>query len=62
MEYTQKIGLDFGRGYVKAYSEVNNIEHVAVFKSVIGEGRDIDLSEYMNKENEKPLYIQYVWN
>ena len=54
MEYTQKIGLDFGRGYVKAYSEVNNIEHVAVFKSVIGEGRDIDLSEYMNKENEKP--------
>ena len=59
MENIQKIGLDFGRGYVKAYSEENNIEHVAVFKSVIGEGRDIDLSEYMNKESEKPIYIEY---
>ena len=59
MENIQKIGFDFGRGYVKAYSEVDNIEHVSVFKSVIGEGRDIDLSEYMDKENEKPIYIEY---
>ncbi|WP_286149589.1 MULTISPECIES: ParM/StbA family protein [Bacillota] len=59
MENIQKIGFDFGRGYVKAYSEVDNIEHIAVFKSVIGEGRDIDLSEYMEKESEKPIYIEY---
>lgn len=59
MENTQKMGFDFGRGYVKAYSEVDNIEHVAVFKSVVGEGRDMDLSEYMDKEDEKPLYIEY---
>ena len=59
MENIQKIGFDFGRGYVKAYSEVDNIEHVSVFKSVFGEGRDIDLSEYMDKENEKPIYIEY---
>lgn len=49
----QTIGLDIGRGYVKAYTEINGIAKSCLFKSVIGEGRDIDLN---GKEN--PIYIE----
>lgn len=49
----QTIGLDIGRGYVKAYSEINGIEKKCLFKSVIGEGRDIDLNGQDN-----PIYIE----
>lgn len=51
---TQILGLDIGRGFVKGYTKVNGIEKESIFKSVIGEGRDIDLS---NKE--KPIYIDF---
>lgn len=50
----QIIGGDFGRGYVKAFSKVNGKEHKAIFKSIIGDGRNIDLSDY-----EEPIYIKY---
>ena len=32
----QVIGLDIGRGYVKAYSNFNGKEEVAIFNSVYG--------------------------
>lgn len=50
----QVIGADFGRGYVKAYSKVNGKEYKTCFKSVIGDGRNIDLTDY-----ENPIYIKY---
>lgn len=58
MENIQEIGFDCGRGYVKAYSEVDNTTREVIFKSVIGDGRDMDLSEYM-KQDEKPRYIEF---
>lgn len=51
---TQIIGLDIGRGYVKGYSEVNGIVKECLFKSVIGEGRNIDFSTH-----ENPIMIQF---
>lgn len=51
---TQIVGLDIGRGYVKGYSEVNGIVKECLFKSVIGEGRNIDFSTY-----ENPIMIQF---
>ena len=50
----QVIGADFGRGFVKAYSKVNGKEYKTIFKSIIGDGRNIDLSEY-----EEPIYIKF---
>lgn len=58
MENIQEIGFDCGRGYVKAYSEIDNTVKEVKFKSVIGDGRDMDLSEYM-KSDEKPRYIEF---
>ena len=58
MENIQEIGFDCGRGYVKAYSEIDNTVKEVIFKSVIGDGRDMDLSEYM-KSDEKPRYIEF---
>lgn len=49
----QHIGLDVGRGYVKAYSEFEGIEYEAIFKSIIGLGRYMDFKEYNN-----PIYIE----
>lgn len=49
----QIIGLDIGRGYVKAYSESNGKGKECIFKSIIGEGRDLDLSTY-----EEPIKIE----
>ncbi len=34
---TQLIGMDIGRGYVKAYSEVDDNVKKTIFKSVYGE-------------------------
>lgn len=51
----QIIGLDIGRGYVKGYTEINGIVKECLFKSIIGEGRDIDLSEH-----EDPIMIEYT--
>lgn len=50
----QVIGLDCGRGYTKGYSEVNGIIKECCFKSIIGEGRNIELSGYKN-----PIMIKY---
>ena len=36
----QIIGLDIGRGYVKAYSEFNNNKKECIFKSITSDGRD----------------------
>lgn len=49
---TQIIGVDLGRGYVKAYSNFNG-ERSCKFKSVVGQGRDIDFKDY-----ENPIYIE----
>lgn len=50
----QVIGLDIGRGYTKGYSEVNGISKQCLFKSIIGEGRNIDFSE-----QESPIMIEF---
>ena len=43
----QVIGLDIGRGYVKAYSNFNGKEEIAVFNSVYGNGRlNIDYASW----------------
>ncbi|KHO32096.1 hypothetical protein OR62_13845 [Clostridium tetani] len=49
----QAIGLDIGRGYTKAYSEINNLKKTCLFKSVVGIGRTIDFDIYDN-----PIYIE----
>ncbi|RXI57284.1 hypothetical protein DP122_00375 [Clostridium tetani] len=49
----QAIGLDIGRGYTKAYSEINNLKKTCLFKSVVGIGRTIDFDIY-----DKPIYIE----
>lgn len=53
-EITQKIGMDLGRGYVKAYTEFNGIQKETMFKSMYSEGRNLDFSEY-----EKPMFIEF---
>lgn len=50
----QRIGLDIGRGFVKAYSEVDGIVKQTIFKSIVGDGRNIDLSE-----QKEPKYIEF---
>ena len=50
----QIIGLDIGRGYVKGYTEINEEKKECLFKSVIGEGRNIEFSLYKN-----PIMIQF---
>lgn len=50
----QNIGLDVGRGYVKCYSEYNRIKKESLFKSVFGDGRSIDFTNY-----ESPIYIEF---
>lgn len=50
----QTIGLDIGRGYTKGYTEINGIQKECLFKSIIGEGREIDFSNY-----KEPIMIEY---
>lgn len=52
LEDYQIISMDFGRSWVKAKTEYNNEEYEIKFKSIIGDGRDIDMSKYKN-----PIYI-----
>jgi len=51
----QIIGLDIGRGYVKGYTEINGIVKECLFKSIVGEGRELDFSEH-----EDPIMIEYA--
>lgn len=50
----QIIGLDIGRGYTKGYTEINGLIKECIFKSIIGEGRNLDFSNY-----ENPIMINY---
>ena len=45
---TQLIGFDGGRGYIKAYTEVDGEEKQTIFKSVYGDGRSgkVDFDSY----------------
>lgn len=56
---TQLIGMDIGRGYVKAYSEIDDSVKKTIFKSVYGDGRDgkVKFSDY-----EEPKYIEFENN
>lgn len=49
----QIIGIDLGRGFVKAYTEYNNMKNQCMFKSVVGQGRNIDFTNY-----EDPVYLE----
>lgn len=51
---TQNLGIDIGRGYVKAYSEYEGSTKECLFKSIIGLGRSMDTKEYIN-----PIHIEY---
>lgn len=51
---TQILGLDIGRGFVKGYTEVNGISRKCRFKSIIGEGRNLDFKNY-----KEPIMINY---
>lgn len=59
MENIQEIGFDGGRGCVKVYSEVDNKVLSTCFKSVYGDGRDIDLEDFIKNNEEKPRYIEF---
>lgn len=48
----QIISMDFGRSWVKAKTEFEGKSYEVKFKSIVGDGRDIDLSKYAN-----PIYI-----
>lgn len=48
---TQIIGADLGRGYIKGYSSYKEAKE-CMFKSIVGQGRDIDFTTYNN-----PIYI-----
>lgn len=50
----QIIGLDIGRGYVKGYTEINGIVKECLFKSIVGEGRELDFSEHTD-----PIMIEF---
>lgn len=54
MNDIQNIGLDIGRGYVKAYSEYLGRVQKTIFKSIVGDARNIDLNEY-----KEPIYINF---
>lgn len=53
-ELVQNIGLDIGRGYLKGYSEYAGRSHKTMFKSIVGDARDIDLKDYTD-----PIYINF---
>lgn len=51
---SQIIGLDIGRGYTKGYTEVNGLVKECMFKSIVGEGRSLNFSDY-----ENPIMINF---
>lgn len=50
----QIIGLDIGRGYVKGSTEFRKEKKECLFKSVIGDGRELEFQDY-----EDPIYINF---
>lgn len=50
----QAIGLDVGRGFLKGYTEINENKKECLFKSIIGEGRNIEVRDY-----DDPIFIEY---
>ena len=49
----QLIGCDLGRGFVKGYTEVNGKSKECLFKSVVGDAREMDFSKF-----ENPIYLE----
>lgn len=49
----QIIGIDLGRGFVKAYTEFNNNKKECMFKSIVGQGRNMEFNNY-----EDPIYLE----
>lgn len=59
VQAVQYIGMDIGRGYVKAYSEHMGEVYQTRFKSIVALGRDMDFNEDFNKmENQDKIYIE----
>lgn len=59
VQAVQYIGMDIGRGYVKAYSEYMGEAYQTRFKSIVALGRDMDFNEDFNKmENQDKIYIE----
>lgn len=59
VQAVQYIGMDIGRGYVKAYSEHMGEIYQTRFKSIVALGRDMDFNEDFNKmENQDKIYIE----
>lgn len=65
MENTQKIGLDIGRGYVKAFTNLDGVDKQCMFKSVVGLGRtgleledgDIFISGQLGDEKFDEIFV-----
>lgn len=49
----QIIGIDLGRGYVKSYTEFKDNKNECMFKSIVGQGRDMEFKNY-----EEPIYLE----
>ena len=49
----QSIGADLGRGYIKGYTEYNGEVNTCLFKSIVGDGRSIEYSDYKN-----PIHLE----
>ena len=59
VQTVQYIGMDIGRGYVKAYSEYMGEVYQTRFKSIVALGRDMDFNEDFNMmENQEKIYIE----
>ena len=59
VQAVQYIGMDIGRGYVKAYSEHMGEVYQTRFKSIVALGRDMDFNEDFDKmENQDKIYIE----
>lgn len=59
VQAVQYIGMDIGRGYVKAYSEHMGEVYQTRFKSIVALGRDMDFNEDFTKmENQDKIYIE----
>lgn len=65
MENTQEIGLDIGRGYVKAFTNLDGVDKQCMFKSVVGLGRtgleledgDIFISGQLGDEKFDEIFV-----
>ncbi len=53
IEEPQLIGLDGGRGYIKAYTEYKGKRKETLFKSIVAMGRELEFCEY-----ENPIYLE----